>query len=480
MTLVLASAAGALLAVGLFLGLYVRPTSDDWCAAWKARDMGVFGITSDFYMTQNGRVTNAFLSGIVYSNGIVGPKILPALIVLSLTAGLFLLGREVLRLVGWKVDAAALLAVVLTLQVLLFFAGTRSYQVLLWAPATISHTLPGIIAVWAILCGIWAARSPSVAVRRAGLFSALLLSFAIGTTSEPFSLVGGLITATVAVLSLPALRLAPDWRPFTWCVVWCTGLLAGLVFLYTSPGARWRRAQNPRTTSVLSPAEMKATVEDWGHMWSAVASQPAYLGALAVGVLLGLVLVLPSAVPPPGGSALRHAPRGVRIAVVVLPVPLVALGSFMVALGLHSGYGPSGWTYARTWMSFLVPMVLALVLYGTLLGRALGRRLRTLHLPQAGLATAAALVVGAAALGLMASLVPDVRTLTTETTARGAAWDAQNARIRGDIARGATDVAYRPLHIGELAEPFYTKAYERDWVSACVSKYYGITRIHRG
>lgn len=79
----------------------------------------------------------------------------------------------------------------------------------------------------------------------------------------------------------------------------------------------------------------------------------------------------------------------------------------------------------------------------------------------------------------MAVLVPQVQDLTTATVTRSVAWDAQNARIRAEDARGATDVGYQPLYIGNLAEPFFTGNYQRDWVSACVSKWYGIDRIHR-
>lgn len=76
-------------------------------------------------------------------------------------------------------------------------------------------------------------------------------------------------------------------------------------------------------------------------------------------------------------------------------------------------------------------------------------------------------------------LVPNVQQLTTATVTRAAAWDAQNSRIRTEAAHGATDVGYRPLHIGSLAEPFFTSAYPRDWVAACVSKWYDVDRIHR-
>ncbi|MFI8102285.1 hypothetical protein [Streptomyces sp. NPDC086023] len=59
------AAAGALLSEGIFLQLYVRPTSDDWCPVYKARDLGVLGLAKDFYLTQNGRVTNALVTGVV-------------------------------------------------------------------------------------------------------------------------------------------------------------------------------------------------------------------------------------------------------------------------------------------------------------------------------------------------------------------------------------------------------------------------------
>ncbi|XUM00125.1 hypothetical protein ACQ86F_24670 [Streptomyces venezuelae ATCC 10712] len=121
--LVVAAGAGALLSVGAFLGVYVRPTSDDWCALWKARDLGPLGITSDFYRTQNGRVTNAFLTGLLYSDGMRGPKLLPAFLIVALGAGLFLLAREVLRALRLPFPVVATATAVLVTEALLFLGG---------------------------------------------------------------------------------------------------------------------------------------------------------------------------------------------------------------------------------------------------------------------------------------------------------------------------------------------------------------------
>ncbi|MET9852837.1 DUF6056 family protein [Streptomyces sp. NPDC006450] len=479
---VLVAAAGAVVAVGCFLGLYVRPTSDDWCAAWKSRDMGVLGITADFYMTQNGRITNAFLSGIVYGDGVVGAKVLPTVMAVAFTVGLVLLGRRFVRFLGGGPRLLVLLACALVIQALVYFAGPRSYQALLWAPATISHTVPSVIGVWALLLALRTASDPRPAVRVTGLVAAFLTAFAIGTLSEPFALVSGLLATLAGLICVPRLGLARDWRPFTWCLVWCAGLVSGLIVLYTSPGARWRRAQQPARESLLSAGELRATFADWLRMADSVAGRPAYLGAAAVGVLLGLATVLGRARrgrPVPGErEPLRTVPRGTLTALLLLPALVVLLGSFAVVVGLRSGYGPTGWTYARTWTSYLVPMVLGLCVYGALLGAWGGRRLRG-H-PNAGpVLLACAGAAGCLALVSMAALVPELQRLTTSTVARSVAWDAQDARIRAEAGRGATDVAYEPLYIGSLAEPFFTRNYERDWVSSCVSKWYGVDRIHR-
>ncbi|MFE1412730.1 DUF6056 family protein [Streptomyces sp. NPDC058746] len=473
------AAAGALVAVGCFLGLYLRPTSDDWCAAWKARDLGVLGITADFYSTQNGRIANAFLSGVVYGGGLAGAKILPTVITVAFTVGLVLLGRQFVRLLGGRPGVVTLTACALVVQAVLYYAGTRSYQVLLWAPASISHTIPSVIGVWALLLAIRTVRRPRSAARALGFAGSFLIGFALGTLSEPFALVSGLLAAGAGLLALPRLKLAQTWRPFTWCLLWCSGLVCGLIVLYTSPGARWRRAQQPEKESLLSPGGLRATFSDWLHMWETVTGQWAYLGAVAVGVLLGLAAGLRIPATQLGRrSRSRPVPRTTLVAALLLPVPVVVLGSFAVVLGLRSGYGPSGWTYARTWTNYLVPMELALCAYGALLG-AWARRLPargrtgTLALP-AGIVAA-----GGLALAAVAALVPSVQQLTTATVTRAVAWDAQNSRIRTEAARGATDIGYRPLHIGSLAEPFYTSAYDKDWVAACVVEWYGIERIHR-
>ncbi|MFD9245011.1 hypothetical protein ACFV0D_24355, partial [Streptomyces sp. NPDC059556] len=91
---------------------------------------------------------------------------------------------------------------------------------------------------------------------------------------------------------------------------------------------------------------------------------------------------------------------------------------------------------------------------------------------------AALVATGAVAVASTVALVPAVRTLTTQTVARSLAWDRQDARIRAEVAAGRSEVTYQPLHIGVLAEPFFTKVYEKDWAARCTAGYYGVDRIN--
>lgn len=496
-------AAGVLLAVGGFLGLYVRPTSDDWCGAWKTRDLGILGIGKDYYNTQNGRFANAVVTGVVYSHGLLGPKVLPALLVISLTAALALAARTVGHRLGLRAPAAAVLAVVAVTEMLLFYAGTRPYQALLWAPGTISHTLPGILALWTGLVAVAAGRRGGRAATWASVALAVFMGMVIGTLSEPFTVVSGVfLAAAAALLLVPRLR-ARTWYPFAWCAGWCLGLAVGFTLLYTSPGARWRRAQQPPAGSPISATNLHAEFQDWVRVWHSITTTWAYAAALAAGLLLGLLVAdrsadadipdgnghagaaagrdVPHTAPAPGGWSVRGS-RTWAWVLLALPVPLVVVSSFGVVVGLRQGYGPAGWTYGRAWTNFLLPALLALAVYGVLLGRLAARYLTGGDARAgAGRRTPALLLTGAAAtvfcLASAAHLVPVVRGMGTDTVVRSAAWDKQDSRIRHEVAHGATAVTYTPLRAPALAEPFFTRTYSRDWVAQCVSHYYRVNRI---
>lgn len=494
---VLVIISGAQLAVGAFLGLYVRPTSDDYCGAWKTRDMGLLGITQDFYDTQNGRLANAFVNGVVYSHGMFGPMILPSVLLIAFTLGLLLTARVLGQALGWRAPRTVVLAAVLVVEMLLFFAGTRPYQVLLWAPGTITHVLPGVILVWSGLLAVAAGRHGGRALTWTSVGCAVLMGVVVGTLSEPFAAVSGVFVGAAGILLLvPRLR-ARTWYSFRWCSGWCVGLVAGFTVLYVAPGARLRRAHVPSAGSPLSSRQLRGEVGDWLHLWHSIGGTWVYLAALAVGLVLGLAIsegprrraeqdvAEPPQAPGCTGVVKLHAAATGRsrlwdAILLGLPILLVLISSFAVIVGLRMGSGPAGWTYGRAWANFLLPMIVVLAGYGVLAGRLLAGRLAR---SVSRRALPVALLVGAAAtatcVGAAVQLVPVVQEMTTESVVRSQRWDRQDSRIHQEVAEGATVVVYRPLHIGKLGEPFHIPDYSQDWAAQCISHYYHVTRIRK-
>jgi hypothetical protein len=470
---------GSLIAYGLYIGHYVRPTSDDWCALVKTRDLGVWGITKDYYDTQNGRLANAFVTGLVYSLGLLGPQLLPVILSVSLAFGLALVFRKIWFVLGWRIPFLVLLAAASAISAVLYFASTNPYQALLWAPATISHLLASVIAVWVLLLALHAAAATGRWQRPAALALVLGAAVFVGTLSEPFVAMGGLLAGTGLLLSIPGLRARRDWFPAAWCATACVGLLTGFAILYTSPGATWRRAQDKNAPSLLSGRQLRGTVHDLHHILNVVTGQWIYLAAVAVGLLVGLAT---EQVRRDVGEAERAPrPRWARWAVLTLPIPLVLIGAFAVALGLRQGYGPTGWAYVRAWTSFLIPMLLTLALYGVLAGRRLRERFVTENAAGgARLVPAVAIAMVAAAafvLTASANLVSPLRTLDRVAAERAKQWDEQDAGLKAAAARGQSVVPYQQLRIGGLAEPFTLRTYSQDWAAACVAQYYHVDRL---
>jgi hypothetical protein len=483
----LAVAGAALLAVMSFLGVYLRPTSDDWCALSKTRDMGIFGIARHFYADINGRVANGFVNGLVNSHGLTGMKLFPTLLVVSLGLGLVLLLRQLLVGLRWPVPLLVLISVVAVVEVLLFAASRTPYQALLWAPGTISHTLPTIIAVWVVLFGLSAGRSARSWVRLLSYATVFATGIFLATLSEPAMIMAGLAAGAAGVLLIPGFRLVRNWYPFLWCASACLGLIAGFAILYTAPGWDRREAQVGLAEPQFSGEQVRGAFQDWVHVTDTVASQWTYLAALLVGVLAGVALAASRRDAADAGgnddSAPERRPGRPRWLVgtaLALPVPLLLVGSYLVILAARQGYGPSGYTYSRIWFNFLAPMVFTLTGYGILAGwgmaGAIGGRGRV-----AGAVgcLGGALAAGAFVFYAMAMLVPGVQDLTSHARARATAWDRQDEQIRREVARGATEVAYQPLYIGGLAEPFFTSTYSRDWAAACAANYYGVRKLNR-
>jgi hypothetical protein len=534
----LSAVAFGLLAVAGWAGRHVRPSADDWCFLPKVRDHGVGRLVHDFYFHDNGRIANALAVGLYSRPGVAGHQVFPAVAAVAAVAVLWALAAWGCRALGVRVPGGVRPAVAGTVAALVLLAAHNPYQTFYWPAASVSHTMPPVLALGAVACAL-GARTTGRRVAAGGV--ALLTGLVLGTLSEE--------TTVVALVALGAFLLVhrrvtgPASRRFAAVCAGCgaLGLLAGLAVLATSPGSRSRRKRLGVDGS-LSLREGAAAVHDWLRIMLHVATDWPYVAAVGVGALLGVVAVpvgrRPVAVGRGGvagvagvaglagrgpGAVARDeplvgaAPPGRRPVPVVrwfltaLPALTFAAASLAATLVVRPAFG--SWTSrsTRTWNDWLPLLVVLLVWYGALLGVVLGRwvrgaagdgdaegrlgggrltggpltegRLKGMWLAgmrlgrrHGGLVVA----LGAAVVCLvgLAGLVAPTLHLAHATAARGARWDRQDVRLRAAAADGVRTPVYTPNRIGGLREPFELPP-QRDWAATCVARYYRVPSVAR-
>jgi hypothetical protein len=453
-----------LLAAAAWLGRYVRPGADEWCFLPVVRDEGISGLVGRFYFTDNGRVGNGLLVGLYAKFPVAGHQWygpVSGALVLGL---LWALTAALLRRAGQRVPRGVPLLVAAMITAVFLFATPNTYKTFYWPAASVSHTLAPVLACAAAIPLL---RSRGRRGRIAALVVVVLAGVFMGTLSEEASVVALVVLSGVVLF---AGRLFTERaRAFArgWCLAGMAGVAAGTLLLVTSPGSRNRRERfGAETTSMLAPESLIASLRGYVRILETVLTTWQYAGAVAAGVLLGLL------------ASRRPGPRGRRVLLPCRPLLLTGLGA---AAFLVSGYlctvitypvfGPRVVTAARTWNDYLLLYVLLLVAAGAFLGRAL--RLR-------GAATGAVTGLAAAlcavtVLGLAAPLYE----LGHDMRVRAQKWDRQDRWLRERAAEGARVLPYTPVSVSGMLEPFSANG-TRIWPAQCVADYYRLDRVTRG
>lgn len=451
-----------LLALAGWLGRRVRPSADEWCFLPVVRDHGIAGLIGKFYTVDNGRVGNGLLVGLYAQFPVAGHRWFGFASGTLVLVVLWALTCRLLNLAGQEVPRGVPLLVAALVTVVFLFATPNTYKTYYWPAASVSHTVAPVLACAAVLPAL-AARSPRgritalVAVAVAGIF--------VGTLSEETSVVALVVLSGLVLLSRPLATGRGQTYLRRWALLGMAGVGSGTAVLMTSPGARHRRERyGADGASAFAPDTLTAAARAFARILETILTTWQYGGALAAGVLLGLLA--------------RSRGSGTSAAVPCRPLLLAGCGTTAF---LVSGYLCTVVTYPvfgarvvfaeRTRNDYLLLYVLLLVALGAFLGRALTRRPSRWR--TAALAGAAVLSVSVVA-GLTAPLLR----LGDDMRVRAERWDRQDRWLRAGAARGARVLPYAPLPVSGMLEPFGNGG-RHLWPARCVADYYRLDAVTR-
>ncbi|MEE1742457.1 DUF6056 family protein [Streptomyces sp. BE147] len=441
-----------LLAAAARSGRWVRPSGDDWCFLPLVQDGGLSAITHKFWFLENGRVVNAVLVWAYARFGVTGHQwfgLISGLLVLGL---LWAFTAAVLRRAAAGLPRGVPFLVASMVAALFLFGTDNTYKTFYWPAASVSHTLP---PVFACAAAIPALRATSRRARGFALLTVLAGGLFLGTLSEETCVVA---VAVLGGLLLISGRVVPRVRRRfvrMWCSAGIAGMLIAGLLLFTSPGARHRREVHG-ADAMLDPESLLASLDGFGRIAVTCLTAWQYLGAVAVGLVLGLLARFPYG-PFPMRNELLCAGAGFCALVV---------SGYLCTVITYPAFGASVATSNRLWNDYLLLYILLLVHAGTLLARGWRRLVRRAGAPLAAGATVYAVVC----LSLLASL----GTLDSEMSARARKWDDQDTWLRSRSAAGEQVLPYRRTPISRMTEPFSRNMV---WPASCVADYYGLERV---
>jgi hypothetical protein len=444
-----------LLTAAAWSGRWVRPSGDDWCFLPVVGEGGLHAIVHKFYFLDNGRVVNAVLVWAYAQSGVEGHQWF------GLISGVLILGllwafiSAFLPGAGVTVPRGVPFLVASMVMAVFLFGSLNTYKTFYWPAASVSHTLP---PVFACAAAVPVLRAGSRRGRGFALFTVFVAGLALGMLSEETSVVtvavlGGLLLISGHVIPVARRRFV-RW----WCAAGITGILIAGMILFASPGAHHRREVHG-AAAMLEPESLRASLKGFAVIALTSLTMWQYLGAVAVGLLLGLVARYPGGQLTPTRNEALCAGAGLCALLV---------SGYLCTVITYPAFGASVSTSTRLWNDYLLLYILLLVYAGTLVARGWRRLGRHSTLPLAAGATVYVAVCLACAVSL--------GSLSSDMAERARKWDQQDRLLRGRAAVGAQVLPYQRLPISKMTEPF---GRHMTWPASCVADYYGVPRVTR-
>ncbi|MGD6740618.1 DUF6056 family protein [Streptomyces sp. BH106] len=433
---------------------WVRPGGDDWCFLPVVRDGGLPAMAEKFYNHDNGRLVNAVLVWSYARFGNAGQQWFAPVSGVLVLVLMWALVATVLRVSCLKAPGGVPLLVASMVTALFLFGSPNTYKTFYWPAASVSHTLP---PVFACAAAIPVLRATSRRAKGLAILIVVVTGTCLGLLSEEASVVVsvGLTCALLVSRTFPDAR-----RRFlrACCAAGITSIVLGLLILYTSPGAQ-RRRERKHASTMLTHDSLLASLHGFAEITFMVLTTWQYLGAIAVGVVLGLLMHGPQS----------HLALGRTYAFAAGAAACTLLISgYICTVITYPVFGKAVVSSTRLWNDYLLLYIVFLVCIGTLVGRGLHRRT-----PRTGPVLAAGSVVCAAVcVALVASLVG----LESSMATRAHDWDRQNRWMQSQAAAGVQVLPYKRLPLSKMTEPFRHGGRAK-WPAPCIADYYNVQHI---
>ncbi|RDL06759.1 hypothetical protein DER30_0002 [Streptomyces sp. HB202] len=421
-------------------------------------------LVGKFYFDDNGRVANALLVGAYAKFQVAGHQWYPLISGVLVLAVLWAVAVLALRRTGLRTPRGMPLLLAAMTTALFLFVTPNTYKTFYWPAASVSHTLPPVLAC-AALIPLLLARTRRGRVVAVGV--AVLMAAFLATLSEETAIVVVMVLLAAVLVSgrvVPpptggssacgAPEASPGRRPGPWSSS-------------PHPGSMTRRERfGAETTSLLAPdslaASLRAFAENHRHRGDDLAVRGRGRGRCPAG----------TAVPPggrddtPPARALAAADRRRLVTLLISRLPVHSHR-------LPGVPGPGERPERQPAVERLPPAVRD---PARRRGRPAGPGRPPV--PAAALAPAKAVC---AALCVLVCVGPAISLTDLDTAMRARAdkWDAQDRRLREGAAAGERVLPYERLVISQMLEPF-SEGGERYWPGGCVADLYRLDRVTDG
>ncbi len=231
----------------IYIGTFSRFIADDYCSANLLRNHSFWEAQWLSYTTWSNRYATMLVTSLIDPLDTVGIRLLPALLILGLTAGLYWLLRRIALHTRYPVPGLFLYILAGLSVYFSLYTTPNLFQSYYWRSGNITYALPavGLTALLAVLLSQSGRVRPWWQLILVGLFAFFLAGF---SETNAALLIAVLFLGTGVSLLLRYRAGHPQINQAAW-VVALAGALAGLAAVYLAPGNAVRLEQMPEPPS---------------------------------------------------------------------------------------------------------------------------------------------------------------------------------------------------------------------------------------